>query len=465
MGISQGLMSEKKTPTTVNLLPDSTILMQARLSAGDHRTLKIRDLANLLLHDPVLTMEFIQSANSAVYGGAPVLDLEGALGRIGSEKLVRELRDLGLTDTDVDDDVAEAFEFLRYNARRTSIIGLILASALRPPMANQVRISALLSETGHMAALLYLGKTYTSVLKEHGRSKLPFRLEKDHKVKLDDLRVKYLRARGVPERLIIPYDLDMDLKGSSEVDLRALVNSSIELVDAYSNEKLHNYNPDKPLPSKSNLRLLGVTPFHMERIYKTVGEYLKKITVEEEPEGASVFLQTVEEDSSVNLDEGGKNEMKVPTYPTVIVKPKSQAKLQPLCDLCEEEKDNQALKSKSAKLLNSFFDRVAFVKVPAEGDEAEIEFTAGFGENTPKKLTIKDPLSPFKLFRLKIKSFDSKSAKPAAPFGVSSFAVGPVALLPGGEKLVLYADKKNGMTLDSRGVFRLSMSLLASRLK
>jgi hypothetical protein len=66
---------------------------------------------------------------------------------------------------------------------------------------------------------------------------------------------------------------------------------------------------------------------------------------------------------------------------------------------------------------------------------------------------------------MRIKSFDSKSAKPVAPFGVSSFAVGPVAVLPGGEKLVLYADKKSGMTLDSRGVFRLSMSLLSSRLK
>lgn len=458
-------MSEKKTPTTITLLPDSTILMQARLAAGDHRTLKIRDLANLLLHDPVLTMEFIQSANSAVYGGASILDLESALSRIGSEKLVQELRELGQEKFEIDDDVSETFEFLRYNARRISIIALILASALRPPMAGQVRISALFSEVGHMAALLYLGKIYTETLKVHGRSKLAFRLEKDHKVKLDELRVKYLRARGVPERMIIPYDLDMDLKGSSEVDLRALVNSSIELVEAYANEKLHNYHPDRPLPAKSNLRLLGVTPFHMERIYKTVGEYLKKISVEEEPEGASVFLQTVEEDSTVNLDEGGKNEMRVPTYPTVIVKPKSQERLQPLCDLCEEEKDNESLKFKSTKLLNSFFDRVAFIKVPPDGDEAEIEFSAGFSEEIPKKLSIKDSLSPFKLFRLKIKSFNSKSAKPSAPFGVSSYAVGPVALLPGGEKLVLYADKRNGMTLDSRGVFRLSMSLLASRLR
>ena len=182
---------------------------------------------------------------------------------------------------------------------------------------------------------------------------------------------------------------------------------------------------------------------------------------------SSVFLQSAQEESSIDINEGAKDEIKVPNYPAVIVKPKSQERIQPLCDLCAQEQNESEIKSKSVQILTSsgFFQRAALIRIPANSDDAIIEYSSGFDASQAKKITITDPLSPFKLFRLRIKSFNSESAKPTAPFGVSSFAVGPVAMLAEGERLVLYADSAGGkgLNMDLRGVFRLSMSLLSTR--
>lgn len=455
------------SPMSVSLSPDASILMQVRIAVGDNRTLKLRDVANLLLHDPVLTMEFLQSANSTMYAGAAVLDLEAALTRIGSQRLKDQLLELNSKEKIVDDEISETMEILRYNSRRVSIVSLIIASATRPTLSAQVRLLGLFAETGHMVALMHMGKKYCELAKANNRKTLPFRLEKDHKLNLENLRSQYLRAKGLPEKMLVPYDLEMELKSSTDVDIRACIRSAIELIEAFDTGKMLTYSPDKPTPSQSNLRLLKVLPVQMEKIYKATSEYLKRISAQEEPEGASLFLQSTQEESSMDLNEGAADQLKVPNYPAVIVKPKSQERIQPLCDLCTEEQNDENLKAKAVQLLtdNNLFLRAALVRIPASGEEAIIETSSGFSEDQPKKISIQDPLSPFKIFRLKIKSYNAGSAKPNAPFGVASFAIGPVAMLPEGERLVLYADTAGakGLTMDLRGVFRLAMSMLSTR--
>ena len=459
------------TPSSkdITLIPDGTILMQARLAAGDHRSLKLKDVANLLLHDPVLTAEFLQSANSSLYSGAAVSDLDSALARIGSQQLAAQLSDLTNRKIVVDDQVAEAFEVLRYNARRVSIVSLIIAAAIKPQLTVQVRMAGLMAESGHMVALLKLGKTYCEVAKANSRKNLPFRLEKDHKINVDSLRINYLRNKGMPAKIIVPYDLDMDTKTPVDVDIRACVRSAMEMIDAFDTGKFSNYKPDKPLPSHSSLRLLKVSPVQTEKLYKTISDYLERISAQEEPEGAAVFLQTTQEDSVIDLNEGAPDNLKVPNYPVTIIKPNSQEKLQPLVDICSTESADEEVRNKAVDFLvqSGFFKRAAFVKIHPDSDEATITYSAGFDEMLTKKIVVQDPLSPFKMFKSKIKSFSSKAGKLSAPFGVSAYAVGPIAVTAEGNRLILYADSAGlkGLTLDLRSVFRVTMNLLSTRLQ
>ena len=462
--------AEKKkpgSPTAISLPPDIPILMQARIEAGN-RNIKLKNVASLLMHDAVLAMEFLQSANSAIFGGAAITDLDGALVRLGSARVVVELSDMYAREQTKDEDIAEIFDVLRYQSRRVSIVSLIIASALRPQLATLARVSGLFSEIGHMVGLMHLGKTYVDALKQHQRKNLPFRLEKDHKFDLDGMRVKYLRNKGIPEKLLIPYDLEIALKAPADVDLRACVRSAIAIVDAFDNQKFPLYSPDKQLPSQSDLRLLKMTPIQHEKLYKTIGEYLRKTSESEAPEGASMLISSGVQTDVLDLNEGNTDQVKVPHYPITSVKPKSRDKLEDFFNICEQSFDEGQLKSAAIDSLtrSGIFLRAALVRVPSKTNQAVVEYSQGLDFETGKIIEISDPLSPFLLFRLDIKSFNASSKSAKAPVGSSAFAIGPIGISPEGDKTLLYADASvgHGLTMESRAVFRLAMNLLISRI-
>jgi hypothetical protein len=461
--------AEKKKviqPMSVVLPPDQTILMQARMEAGQ-RNVKLKNVASLLLHEPVLTMEFLQSANSALFSGAPALDLDTALMRLGSARVIVELGDMFLREQIKVDSIEEVFYLLRYQSRRVSIVSLIIASALRPQLAATARISGLLSEIGHMVALLSLGQTYVDVLTQHKRKNLAFRLEKDHKFNIETIRIKYLRSKGIPEKLILPYDLEAQLKTPGDVDLRACIRSAIAIIDAFDNGKMSLYNPDQPLPSQSELRLFKMTPIQHERLYKTLSDYLKKTADHEAPASASMLISSSDQDDVLELNEEDSSQIKVPHYPISYVKPQSRTKLEDFFKICESAMSEEQLKNAALESLirSGFFSRAALIRVPPESNKALIEESLGFEKPIGPSIEISDPLSPFNLFRLDIKSFNSKTNAPKAPFGCSAFAIGPIALSAVGEKILLYADASQaaGLTMDCRGAFRLAMNLLASK--
>jgi hypothetical protein len=464
----QTTVDKKKTtpPLSTVFPPDLGILMKARLEAG-RRNIKLRDISNIMLHDPTLTMEFLQSANSTMFSGAPAIDLDAALIRLGSARVIVELGDMYLRPPIKDEAVAEVFDILRYQSRRVSIVSLIIASALRPQLAMAARIAGLLSEAGHMACLLSLGTTYVEILKQHKRKNLPYRLEKDHKLDLDTIRYKYLKSKGIPDKLMAPFELDPKLKSPGDVDLRYCVRSAMAIVDAYDNGKFESYNPSQPLPSHVELRLLKLTPIQHERLYKILGEYLKKTADQEAPEGASLLINSTEVDDTIDLSDAIDDPLKVPHYPVTTVKPASRAQLEDFFSVCESAMNEEQLKVSALESLSrsGFFTRTAIVRVPSQSNHAQIDQSLGFEPPLGSTIEIADPLSPFNLFRLDIKSFNSKSKATKTPFGTSAFAIGPVALLPNGEKILLYADAapRAGLNMDCRGAFRLAMNLLVSK--
>ena len=104
-----------KRPNVV-LPPDATILLEARIKAGEAK-LQLAAISNLVLHDPVLTLDLLHVANSTQYAGAPVTDIEGALTRLGTARLTEVLSELNVKPQFTDEPSLEVMEVLRYNCR------------------------------------------------------------------------------------------------------------------------------------------------------------------------------------------------------------------------------------------------------------------------------------------------------------------------------------------------------------
>lgn len=455
-------------PSTIPLQPDFAVLMQARLDAGQHNVL-MRKLANLMLNDPVLTIEILQTANSAVYGAGQTLDLDGALSRLGSQKIIAELTEIMTREKIEDEDMASIFEDLRYNCRRTSNVALIVTSILRSPLAPLAKLAGLFSDIGNMVALMTLGKKYVDIAKANKRKNIPYRLEKDHNINLEKIRTKFLRMKGLPDRMLLVYDLEMNLKAATDVDLRACVRTAIELVDAYDSEKWDTYSPQKPIPARSDLRLLKVTPVQHERIYTACSEYFKAAAEQLQPSAPSLLVQTSNEDATLDVATGGPEQIKVPNYTSVAIKPSNRQRIQAFMQCCEDAKTEAELKDVSLKALvdSGLFSRAAFIRTTSANDQAIIDASAGFSSDTPKTIPITDANSAFSIFRLDIKSFSSASSATNPPFDTKAFGIGQIAVSADGDRLFFYADSENtpALTVDARGAFRMAMGLLKGKIE
>ena len=463
---TQSAQSKLKKPTgplAVQLLPDITILVQARILAGE-KSLRIREMANFIMHDPVLSLEFMQFANSTLFAGSPVFDVEGALNRLGTERLIQTLATLNVKAT-VSEETAEMVELIRYNCRRVSMVSLIVATACRPALSVAARLSGLYADIGHMVALLHLGDVYCEIVKTKGRKNVPFRLEKDHQLKLEKLLPQYLRSKGLPEKLILPYDDEQQAKAAADIDLRCCVRSAQELIDAFDSGKLASYAPDGTIPARSNLRLLKLNAAQHTRIYKATADYLKLIAEHEAPENSSLLLSSVEDESTVELgSDSSADTMRVPKYPDAPVNSKSRAQMQDFYSLCESAGDEGSLKIKAVEYLrqSGLFERAALIRVPQGANDGIIDYATGFDKRAGDKIPINDPLSPLNLFRMEIKSTNVKSDSMQAPFGVAAYAIGPVDVNAKGDKVLLYTDHSGhkSLSMESRRVFRMAVGLL-----
>ncbi len=453
----------------VVLPPDATILMEARIKAGEPK-LQLAAISNLILHDPVLTLDLLQVANSIDYGGAPITDLEGALTRLGTKRLLEVFGELNFKPQFDDPEALEIMEVLRYNCRRTSIVSLIVATVTRPTLVKLARMSGLFVDVGHMVALALHGKKYVEIVKANKRKMQAFRLQKDLNCDIAAQQIRQLTLKGVPKLLILPYDPKADAKSGTEADLRWVMQAAFECTDAFDSGKFDTFKPDKELPARSALRMLKITPVQHERLYKTCAEYLKMSAEKEASEGASMLVSSDEvENASGESKSTEANGISVPLYSNNSVQAKSREALQDFFTLCEQEKDPEVLCRKATSYLRErgLFAGSALIKLSANGDKAQIDSAQGVSKKTGDSISLDDPLSPIRAFRAGNKSADVATKKANPLFGSSAYALGPVEALPSGEKLLLYVDlgAQPILSLESRRVFRLSLGLLSQSLK
>lgn len=464
--------AESKAASEPRLTPDIALLIEARVKAGE-RNVQMKDISNLLLHDPVLTVEIISYANSVMFGGSTIQDVETAVTRLGTKRLIGFLSELNTMAPTTPPDVCEAIEILRYNCRRYSIVTLILAGVLRPAMVIPARAAGLFADVGHMLAALQLGAKYCEAAKKNKRATLAYRLEKDHSFDLNKAQLRYLKGKGIPRALLMPYDLDEAPKVGLEKDLRLLVQAAKELIEAYDAGKLDNYAPGKALPANCTLRTLSTLPFQQQRIHHAVQEYLRIAASEEAPEGASLLISAGEEDENPAL--AGDTEqrigadMVVPRYPNLSISPKSRDALRDFLELCEKVPDELTLSAKSVDALkkSGMFARVAILRVSPEGNRVAVENAIGLGVGPGADVEVPAGRSPFASERVDVRSTQVTGEGVSAPFGTSAFGLGPLGPLPSGERRVLYVDCAEAPTLklETRRVFRLALGLLSQCLQ
>ncbi|MFN8392771.1 MAG: HDOD domain-containing protein [Bdellovibrionota bacterium] len=462
---------KSKQTNEVGLIPDIALLIEARVKAGE-RNVQMKVVSNLILHDPVLTIEFLSYANSVMYGGAAVADVESAITRLGIKRVIALLSELNGQAPTAPVEVREVIEILRYNCRRYSIVTLILAGVLNPSLVVAARASGLFADIGHMLAAMQLGTKYCEAAKANKRNTLPFRLQKDHNFDVNQALVRYLKAKSVPRLLIMPYDLDEKAKPGAETDLRLLVQAARELIESYDSGKWETYNPNRPLPAKSVLRMLSTLPFQQQRIYQAVQEYLKLAAAEEAPEGASLLISAADGDEIQPLNEAADLNIEtlvVPRYPNLSVSPKSRDALKDFFELCEGTPDEMTLSAKSVDSLkkSGIFARAAILRVSADGKSIAVENAAGLGVGPGETIALPPEQSPFGLLRVQVRSAQISNEAAPAPFGTTAFGLGPLEDMPTGDRRALYVDCSNAeaFKLESRRVFRLVLGLLAQSLQ
>jgi hypothetical protein len=455
----------------LTLPPDTAILIEARIKAGEPN-LQVKAIANLILHDPILTLEFLQYANSVMFGGASVTEVEGAVNRIGSDRMKALLSKLNSSSHVEDKEVLAGFEILRYNCRRISMLCLIVSAVTRPQLTTMARTVGLLADVGHMLALHALGSKYLELARANRRQTLAFRLQKDLKFDLVREHLKFLASKGVPRTLLAALDPDGEVKGKNEADLRLIIRSALELIDAFDTGKLTTYIVGKELPASSTLRLFKVSPAQQERVLKASHDYLRTVVADEAPEGTSLLLSSADADDAPapeSVAGAGADAIRIPTYPNMSVLPESREALKEFFVLCEEETDIERLKRKSIEHLkeSGLFDRTALLEVASDGTKVSVIHECGMPLHSGAVIPIKDETSPFRALRLEIKSANVRGDFSSVPFGSGAYALGPLDVLASGERIAVYADKagSEALNMDARRAFRLALGLLMETIR
>lgn len=507
-GIDSGVT--RRGPKHVQLPAESSVLREARLLAGD-RNVRIGKLTATVAQDPVITLELLRTANAAFFSGErpSITTVQNAVIRLGSETIVQTLDTIGSRGSFEDPDVYREFEALRALSRKTSVVGSIIADKIKRDVSEMVQTAGLMTYMNYMIACAYLQEDYIDVSLGRKRTSLAYRIQQDFGFDINKTMLEYLRANGIPTELFYGLDRELKCKTTSQSSLRFIVESAVELVEAWSAGRWEKYSPNQTLPSKSSLRLLTITDAQYADIYEDVQAALKgsaKKKVEDEPaeekesveakskSKLSALAPSSQKSSKTRIHQRRSESMRV--APTLILTkrgfggydPNAQptnfiesedteleeekAKLSDdakqvldlISTLCLESKTANELLVRLMSLLISDgpFVRAALITLTNNRESADIHTAIGDGFENGDTIAVSDPLSPLALCLTQIKSFNSKHMNDSiSPFGITSYAISPIRITSE-VPVVLYADcgVDRPLALEARKIFRLVVGLI-----
>lgn len=509
-------------PQAMEMPAATYILREARRLAGD-RNVRVSDIATCISQDPVLILELLRVANSIhfIQDRPPITTAQTAVVHLGSQQVIDIIDRVAERSPIEDRDVYRNFETLRFQAQRISIIGRVLANATRKDLASEAQTTALMAVLGHMMACFYFGYEYVSLSNELNRSSLAYRLSNHYNFDIRFQQMAYLRRNGFPEVLAFALDRDMTCKTPWRQPLRYLVQSAVELVEAWDGEKWDRYAPGQRLSAKSSVRLLQLKDAQYENVYERCEEYLSSFTevpAFSEDEKESVEEKDQAEDSAIEIpsNEGEAETTEQPDEVDASVEEETTSGLveaisaddispgsitafmfanlpEPEFERIEdfdlenppedfkysrqaqwvidefselftgEEDPFRVLEDVMQRLIyRGPFARAAVLELSEDRRKAAILASVGEGLETGSTISFKDPLSPVAGCRTQVKSFNAGNVEETvAPFGITSFAVSPLNV-EHTTPVALYADcgHDDSMPFEARRIFRYLVALI-----
>ena len=279
---SEGPKKTSGDPLSVVFPGSESIINETRNIVGDSE--KRQDAAaDIAQQDPVIVMELLKTANALAFseGKPPITTIRGAIVRLGATTTIEVLEKIkGFPKLD-NEKSALLLEESRKRCLKVAEATKILAGVKAQSLVEDCFTAGVLMNLGEMIAVVHLGEEYIKITEENKtRAKVLYRLEKDHSFDIEKMTVAYLKRAGIPEGILFAVDREMQTKSPNRAIMKPIVATGMEMVVAFDSNRWDKIAPDKNLPPKSSIRMLGLSDAQYESLYEKVGEKLFQLDPE-----------------------------------------------------------------------------------------------------------------------------------------------------------------------------------------
>jgi hypothetical protein len=458
--------------------PDARVLIEAQgLLKG--RSVRINEVADVILEDPVATLELLSAANRKFHANErpAIWSVRTALFRLGTEQTLLLIDDLLARATLFSGPLRSEFEHLRLRARRTSLVARAIANEVAPQLTEECQTAGLVSQVGFMLALTRFKDRYLQVLSSSTPKGFAYKLEQSLKFDLEKFQLDYLTDRWFPPSLLFVFDKDISCKTESQANLRFAIEGAEELLEAIEAGKFDKYKPENELPPKSALRYLSWSPEGRESLYKMLVEVFGLRAVEVKTQ---LVPQPTEEalpsavpptpvffsETQVEFIEANSEELE---RPLTHFSERNQRVLASLKDTYRDSENPRDLIRGILRILTDDgpFIRASLLMFDRSKGAAQVLLPTGGEFEMPNPISVLDPLSPVATSNTQIRSFNAEDLlDELAPFGVAAYALSPLRV-DSDKPVALYADcgASGVVPFESRRVFRVAVGLLNKALE
>lgn len=256
------------------LYANTTALRNTRIKIAELEK-RIENAGSTASRDPVLVLEIIRAANimAVSEGKAPLTTVNTSLVRLGSKSAAELLDSLSERQSLGDDASEEAFEKVRKDCAHIGTLAGLVSEVLARNLREDAQTIGTLLMIGELVAISHLKDIYLEAAALSARSKMLYRLEKDHRCNFEDLTVSYLTKWGMPEPILSVIDRNAQPRMPARQILKPICSNACELYYAALEGKLEKFAPDQTLPLKSTMRVMQLKDAQHKAIYEKVSEY------------------------------------------------------------------------------------------------------------------------------------------------------------------------------------------------
>lgn len=263
---------------SVLLPPDAKILSEIRTAAGDSSA-RLDDLANKISEDVAIALELTKVANSMMYSGGrpPVTTMKTIVERLGAQVTAETLDKMRQIPAIGTGELEHWYALSKRRCRLCSRVARFISELVSKQLAEECELAALFLHLGEVIAVAHFKNEFVALAKELPRSKLLYRLEKDHKFDPFKMAISYLLKVGIPEAVVFGIDPDAQSKSPSRGIMKPICMAASEVVVVYEAEKWEKYAPGNPIPPKSPLRMMGINDQQYVQLYERISEFFATV--------------------------------------------------------------------------------------------------------------------------------------------------------------------------------------------